>query len=1388
MPKIKALFNKHPFGSILFVLAIVVGIQIIKPQYDFAGWDNYSSYLDVSQSLYKTFFSTWREYRGFGTPSDSEVTDFPRLIVLAILSLVFKNNLLDQIYWALSLISGVLAMYIFSCKLFQMANYTSSKRILDILGAISGFFYLFNLNTLGVFYFPIFPYTPRFFALPLLALAFLLLLAKDGFNRKNVVISTIIFFVCLPSYIIGTVFVTAVIGLGIFSIFQSNIKRIMAVFTFFLLFNSFWILPFVNYTIQKSAIIRVAPTFINANELQLNKPKEFYQLYNQLVLLPNFFETEFSSIENNEQKHLHPIANITSNPLIKGAFLIFPFFYLLGTGLILYNYKKHKRLLWVPTVISLFIFLSMKEFSWLGFVYAFLNKYVPLFGVLFRFGDTKLHPLIAFAGSISAALAVIEILKYAKNIKNINSSKLVYGALILGLVLNIGLFYNYFIGNTVGFFTYNKIPDAYRNIAQIINEDPGDGRVIHLPYNNIVYWRSYSWGYLGSHFFGYMLNKPLLEKTFEPASMENAYINEKIYQQMNNSQGIESTESMAVKANSLYETLKLAGVKHVVLDETVAIAIPTRGTVFWGNFNLPDTKELINAMTTNGLLRRVRTEEVALADYLDTYNKEFELSQDRISKIKESESKKITLYEVKDSIERIFFSTNTLNVDPEFDSLLESNLIPNQKTIVQDSTKPAYVFPFKRPDSKVDLRSDNSNIHIKLGSKDLGNLIGINNNVLETASSSIVSNNESYLINVMGKRIGNTITLSFYHQPYPGLGKNIFKNKLADMPILFNQNLNNSKHSNLEQYASDWHVLNFNETLPLRVKVENTTLPIPTILDENEFSIGSVIVHNKSFSIEAFQFSQFRNILTNQLQETENPNCYGDAIKDFSHTFNNNDDGTSNLYGKNGSTCVWRSLGDLYNTGYLELVMDVEGSNRDIDINKHSTSKPILKEVITSLPKPLSYSVCIKESAGSTCLNKHNLVKVNGRQTIIFPTDIVQETLDTPLVLQALRNIGNQEMNLTIHSMGVNSYRSISKKDVNIVNNSDIETTNTNLQSVLDNGLGSTLVFPKPISKYSYYHNPVLDSFLIPTEGCNLNNGYSTHRILDNKWLTYLENCQNQVYITLPFSSNNFLMWSLNYNLGSGQFPRYVLRDTFYEYSDTLVSQYQGYPDIEGFKQFQNPEYLTIRENEMDKLRNTKTIQSHQFMITHPEYRDIQQKDYRIYQYSENEGLLAIEYFDVVELPTAWEELYIGSSKANNTYNTPKELKYKKIIPSLWKVELTQNTTDTEYLLVFNEGFDKQWKAYSSISEVIFGSQSTFNHARCNGIANCFEIPVDYSVESQTIYIFYTPERIYFFGWIITLTTIIGTLFITWRKKSTDKTFNNTVDTPIEISREYPTT
>ncbi|MFZ6034654.1 MAG: hypothetical protein ACOYUB_00685 [Patescibacteria group bacterium] len=1333
MGKIVDYLKKRPGLIVILMILVVITAVNIKPDFYLAGWDNYSSYFNLKTNIFRTFFATWREYRGLGVPSDSESTDIFRQIFFLILSPFVKTQLLDQIYAVFALNFGVLLVYFLPGKLLGYIKKDSEHK--DIVGFAAGFFYLFNLNTLATFYFPMIMFINRYYTVPLLVTLLLRYFENKKLSSWEYFLFGASIVATAGSYMTATVFITVLMFLSVFIFFQSpNIKKSLISMTMFLLLNGFWLFPFINYTIQRSGVVNLAPTFIEANEIQLNKPKSFYTLEKLAILYPNFFDTAITSIDRQNETGYHPLVPIMSKFPYRHILWLFPLLYIAGSIYITVRIRRNWRIMWIPATVFLFMFLSMKEFSPLGFVYIFLEKAIPFFGNIFRFADTKFHFYIAFSGSLAIGLFT------GLLAEKIKSKSLRIFPLIL-IILSAFVFKGYFTGNLFGFFDRNRIPDAYFKLAEVVNSDHGDGRVLHLPFDKNIYWRSYNWGYLGSSFLHFMIDKPLIEKTFEPGSQENALLNDEIFRIIANTQSATANHSQESKTFEFYNLLKKTGIKYIIFDETVSSEQPSKGITLWGRFNVSDSNKMIGNLENAGYLNLRASFPVNLTEFM-TDEKVFPEDPLQISEVEKSPLYSIKLYEVKEPDAKIRTAGKTVVSDSNMSSL---SIQEGFDYMQDDSGVNVMTSPFKRRNTLPKIE------------KGFGRLVLDGYKIIPGLGYDLTLQNKAgqpsqTQIGVFVRKDEDNLTISFYQMDFPDVvvDGSIISNrkKIKEISIpLGTVSTALEINDSTGRYLANWQILPYDRINGLRIKMGKTTMPLPSSIGETEGYVGSTVVDEGVMPIKILAQDTETKDVVNSFGLTEKPNCFDDGLKDYASSLSAQETGFS-LDSMNGSTCLISSLGEYVDedNNYLEVGFEYNSSSEDLDgdydLKYANPSKPILRKTIVTEEKPNYFYACIRDVKLDDCFNVHSTANLGDSGSVIIPAEKEINALN-PIIFLALKNIGYQKQNLIIHGLEIKEYKTVASDDLTIV---PAKTENMSIISNTSQPL--ELIFDLPLSGYSFYQNS-MDGFNVSNGPCSRIDSYRTFR-KDKKenLISYFENCDNSLFQTLDFNSNNFYLWSVDYNSASGKYPRMVLGDGLFNYVDQYLSLWHGYPNVKGFKEFQYPEFFQSTNSVKEKLDNVELVNTSITIPSNPEFYDYKKKNFTISHNSENEGMALINRFNVIAIPNTWEGLTINSPGNITVNEFASVTEYKQFLPSLWKLILNNDDFGNQ-VVYFNEAYDSQWGIYSSIFDLMTGKESSMSHYKCNGYANCFEVS-----QPGTYYVFYQPERLYFFGWLVTLAAI----------------------------------
>jgi len=1291
-----------------------ITLTTLEPGLLLIGWDNYSSYLGGADGLFRTFFSTWRAYRGIGVPGDSESTDVIRQALLLFISPFVPEGMRDQVYIMACLWLGVLAVYALIVRFLR--RHTEAERgVIDAAAAIAGAVYTLNLNTVSTFYFPIITYITRYASLPLLLLVFDRLLYDKPLRVSTIAGFAAVVLFSAGSFITATVFFTTMILLSAYILFQGRWKRgILAIFLFVCL-NAFWLVPFANYTGEKSASLRLAPVFIDTNEAQLNQPPQSYSYWKQLLLYPNFFYTRYMTVDGNTSTPLHPMTAYVDSPSGQVILALFPVAALLGMLMILLRKKTYYRLWWIPAIYGAFSILSSQEQSPLGFIPALLNK-IPYFQVVFRFGDTKFHPYISFAGSLAVGMFTVLMYKSVQKVRGAGVGVLLLaGALLVAVPLGT-VYRTYVRGDFLPKYLFVALPQAYRDVAAIVNNDPSSGRVLHLPYDPNLYWRSHTWGYMGSAFFQYLLKRPYLDKTFEPASLETTDMFlalTGIIRDANQTSG----EGLAARAEKLLSFLVRNNVSWVMFDNSVSPEMGIRNMRYWGVFNTTDTEVLLKKLEAEGKISKAADAPIDLESIATVYADRLRQQPQRPLGVD-----RLVLYRVNGQHPTVTSLSQTVAVDAGLARVID---VPGEQEFVQSARlSDVLLYPLLHKDAATTLDESGTVLQHPLthGSNATGAL------TVASGSGSVVQ--------VRAQKDSQGVLLRFYKWEAPMVNKEVFTTLLREIriPARLVPGVSDPV-SQPEDYAANWHVLGNKPYGRMRIMVGGVVLPVPALTDDQEHVVGSVLVTSDAVQVQVLRSQVDIPMDVQAFALTDTPNCFGDRIGGYEYGL----DATptkAQIMSRNGSTCVVYPLtpGKSVHTE-IRLTYQATQTSGSAD---EPGSDGAVSRYVGNLPKPNLLSVCIGQADG-TCLNTHQMLSLVDESSVVIPTERSDESV-THLRLVVVP-VGEQKQTLAITDGDLTYF----------------DTVETFALPIPQRPYGAsvavgkdllTVTMPYILSNGSYYGGKH-DGWFVSNRPCETRGGYRTTRRLPTGVMSYLSDCYNELSIPLPFDSSMAKLWSASYTLFSGKYPLFMLGDPFGHYINQYLSLYQGYPTVPGMLSLQAPQqwYRPYAGDAVERIiAGSVPTPAYVWVPAAPELTDTRTKSYTIHQDSKNTGMMGVFGTNITEFPPAWQGLEIRVGEPERSYTATSALTYRDILPSLITVTVGQSTGDGTRLLEHRSGFDRQWAAYPDIRSMLLGING-IPPVRCNGTFACYEVPSDH----RTWYLFYAPERLAIIGWLVTI-------------------------------------
>lgn len=1317
--------NNLPLLTLLITLGVIVA-KNFNPHTAIAGWDNFSVSLSTSTNLVRTIFSSWRSYRGLGAPSDSEVVDVFRQVFYFALSWL-PTQFADQAYIFSTLIVGVTGLYFLS-RFITKKTSTPNNINSNMAALISSLIFLFSLNTIGTYFFPMPMYIARFAFFPWIIYLFMSYLQES--TVTNLLRFAIVSFLASSSYLTATVFVTLSIILGVISLLNIHqFKKLLILGFIIILTNSFWLLPFGNYTLHKSKLIPLSSVFTIVNENQLNEsPKDFDWPY-LLTMYPNFLHIDAAiNPQTNISISLHPEIN-KINPYQNNSWPIYSLVILgtIGSVFAVFS-KKTPWARFIPISLVISLFMLRKEYPPVGYIYDLLGEKIPYFKVLFRFGDTKFNYLLALISGLGIGIGISQILSFSR-------SK-IYRTIVVIPFIVITFFtfrqFNYILnGQFISNFVQVNIPPAYFNIAHYINQDPSQGRVIHLPYDRLSYFKSHSWGYFGSTFMAFILDKPLFDRAFAPASPVNDSIDLKLIELAQNFRNLKDLDAKTERIVQLSHLLAITNTRYLIYDQTVTINNVAGNITLWGEFMQDDYAALIEAAAQAGALNLVHNYTVDVSSPNNT----------------------ITLYQTASPS----LDTQTISkaqpLELSQENVLDLSLSQNN-IIYQTKSSDNTFYPFHQT----------SNI-FKNMSQSLESSLSL---PIQPGRVSVnpPSTHDTYNFQIYAYQNESTLFINLKNIPYPFPTSSQSASYTMQIPLIQVEPYISSS-TKLTNFTTDWHTFPFDEISSLRLSVDKTVIPLPANLTTTPQYITTITTGATPFELSLIVPDRVTQLSNLDFKYTEDPNCFKDKSYDYAHDLLKNVSDLK-LSTKNGTSCIIRTLPIKTSNPYVEIKLNYEltASNEQINtqFNSPSIYQQQLLNYVDKMPTANYFTACLVDPSSGQCLNNHNTFNATNRSLTLANSSFAESP---PEILISLPTIGTQSANLTLGNMTLSSYKTIVQSTVDL----DLTIPPAQLTDPVN-----TITLPKSLSTGSYYFNPQIDAFRTYNESCKQDNSYrTTKHLLPNTTIAYTHNCYSGLYTTLPFDSSHFYLWQTSYHLFSGKYPSFILSSPNNLYLQKYLSWDQGYPNILGSRNLQlasptlstSNNYLDYIE---DKLKHSPYESTSTYYYPQPGL-ETEPRLFTITQNSQNQGLLGLNEFNIMELPTSWENLRIDSTHANNTkFNeNVKVSSIIPILPSFWQINLqsldsSPSTQDT--FLHFSQAYDDQWELYRTDNPLLailgFGKVAR-DHVRVNGLTNGWIFPTSHNeAETITYFALYTPERLAITGWIITLTTMVSLMIYTF--------------------------
>ncbi len=969
--------------ALVVFLIVVTLTNLPAVNHWLAGWDNFSVSLNLPLNLERTFFATWREYRGFGVPSDSEVADVFRQLPLFALSTFLPDWTVEWIYYFGMYWLGAIGAFFLTQSLVKgIAPFRLTNHGLELAGLVGALAYATNLYTIDVFYFPITLYVVRHGLLPWILWSTHQLLIQSKPSPKLWLWFGLIILLASPGALTATVFFITALMIGLLLLCFGSWQRKLQVGAVLIALQAFWLLPFTNYFLEKSVDITKASTFVPINEMLLNQPFERFSFDRLLTFSTDFTSGAPFKDVSGESVVVHPGLSYTPigtlPPLAYWSIWIPT---LLGIITLLIWQAQHRtwRYSWIIGLLLIGIFLLRKEYPPVGKLFEWLGEHIKVLKVVLRFGGAKLNPILIISTSILSGLAAVGLHELTSKLHRQIPRLILRSLTIISCIAAVSWMGWYALTGSLYFSVMSvEIPDAYFQAAKSINNDPDYGRVLQLPYGVHSYWRSHTFGYYGSSFLAFLLKKPLQDKTFNPGNLDHNAFDQTLTKLIANTSQLTST-ARANRATEFANFLARTNTTYLVWDPTVSTFIRTHALTTWELLPTADTDALMQALLDN---------------HLATILGQYELSEWAQPLPTAINNPDVTLKVIKLNTTQAMIASPTIataidsiGTEPFTPTL---NAIPT--TLIQTQKLPARIYPWWQPTAF--LTPQDQFLQLTSPTADITKSWQLKNQILQP-----VTENEYVGVDVFAHYEKQQLAIYFRPTPLPFTPKLVDQSVEPDLLIsipITSWNNPNSKVA-YDSYLNNWHVLGDHQTNQFRLSINDQVIPLPANLGEETDYLTSMLLplgdlRQLPVSLliaDPIAAEQDRQFSGNYFSLTPDPNCWLDKYANFASTFGTSQN-TIEATTSHGTLCFGASIDldqptqDIAKSKttdkrrYFELEFVPTITSQLIQTDKTNfplTNQRELQDQQISEPMISELFVCLMSTATGDCLNQQRFLK-----------------------------------------------------------------------------------------------------------------------------------------------------------------------------------------------------------------------------------------------------------------------------------------------------------------------------------------------------------------------------------------------------------------------------
>jgi len=509
----KQIITKYKFQLLLFLIVFILFLTNYKSGTYLSGWDNLQTELNPGLAVKRAFFSVWEEYQSFGlTAGMAHAADLPRAVFLWVVSFILPQNMIRYFYHFLMLLLGGLGVMKIMIGMDPRlhGDDTSNNEAIEqssngTIAFFGSLFYMLNLGTVQIFYLPYEAFSTFFALLPWGVWAFVKIISniKYQISKRDILVFFLINLLGTPAFYTQQLFVVYILILGCITLGNlletKNIqilKKAFFGFVLILLINSFWLLPQFYFLKTNSRVVTEAKN--NA----LSTENVFYQNYekgniNDFIKLQGFY-FDLKGVHNIFL--FAPWKDHFSSPIVGSFPYLFGGLVILG---VLGSLKKKKNVGFVLIyfLCATALLLATPPFSWIN---ELLRK-ISIIDQIFRSPFTKFIIPYSFVYSYFVAKGLSFFGTYLKKV----SPYIIFPAFII--FYSLPSFQGYFISPEMKV----KIPNDYFQIMNYFKQEDKNSRIALLPDYTFWGWFFHKWGYNGSGFLWYVIEQPIVSRTFD---------------------------------------------------------------------------------------------------------------------------------------------------------------------------------------------------------------------------------------------------------------------------------------------------------------------------------------------------------------------------------------------------------------------------------------------------------------------------------------------------------------------------------------------------------------------------------------------------------------------------------------------------------------------------------------------------------------------------------------------------------------------------------------------------------------------------------------------------------------------------------------------------------